>query len=538
MRSTPWVTMLATALLISACAQPQTGPQATGGADSGRPNVLRLNAALDPDSMDPALIASRVPGEIATTLFEGLVRLDDKGEPAPGIAEKWTVSPDGLTYTFTLRKNAKWTDGHNVTAQDFVYSYERSLRPATAAPLSSNLFYVKNGIPYNKGELKDASQLGLKAKDDYTLETVMEAPTAFWIKLTAFFNMLPVHKETVESNKDWTKKTDTFISNGPFKLEKWTPNEEISVTKNPDYWNKGEVKLDRIVWKMINDSNTSYQSFLAGEFDEVGPPPALTSQLLREGKAQAFPASRTDYIRLNNSKPPFNNANVRKAFALSLERTPLVEQVLQGKQKPALAFIPAGLSSGAGDFRTKAGDLYKEDPAQAKQLLAQGLKELNLTAFPDVPMDYISGDVNKKVAEVLQAQWKKNLGLDVRLNAMERKSLIDAMRKGGYTWQMYSTGADFDDAINLVTQFMIGDGYNYGKYANPEYDRLINQALKEADPNKRAQQMIDAEKIFIQRDMGIVPLFYGTNVRASQPYVKGVRYFPAATNDYSRASVR
>lgn len=534
MRTILGLAVIAT-ILVTACASPaQPG---TASQQPARANVLRLNAALDPDSMDPALVASRVPGEIVTTLFESLVRLDDKGEPAPGIAEKWSVSQDGLTYTFNLRKDAKWTDGHAVTAADFVYSYERSLRPATAAPLAANLYYLKNGVPYNKGELKDAAQLGLRAVNDTTLETILEAPTPFWLKLTAFFNMLPVHKETVEGKKDWTKKPETYISNGPFKLEKWAPNEEISVTKNPDYWNKGEVKLDRIVWKMINDSNTAYQAFLANDFDEVTPPPALTAQLLKDGKAKAFPASRTDFVRVNNSKSPFNNANIRKAFAYALERTPLVEQVLQGNQKSALAFIPAGLSSGAGEFRAKAGDLYKEDPTQAKQLLAQGLKELNLTAFPDVPMDYITGDVNKKIAEVLQAQWKKNLGIDVRLNSMERKALIDAMRAGGYTWQMYSTGADFDDAINLLTQFMIGDGYNYGKYANPDYDKLINQSLKEADPAKRAQQMVDAEKIFIQKDMGIVPLFYGTNVRAAQSYVKGIRYFPAATNDYSRASV-
>lgn len=529
--------LVAVALLASACTS--TAPPAGGSQTPTAPTVLRLNAAINPDSMDPALVASRVPGEIVTTLFESLVRLDDKGEPAPGIAEKWSVSSDGLTYTFNLRKTAKWTDGHPVTAQDFVYSYERSLRPATAAPLASNLYYIKNGIPYNKGELKDATKLGLMAMDDYTFMTTMEAPTAFWVKLTAFFNMLPVHKDTVEGKKDWTTKPETYISNGPFKLEKWAPNEEISVVRNPDYWNKGEVKLDRITWKMINDSNTAYQSFLAGELDEVAPPPQLTAQLIKEGKAKVYPAARTDFVRVNNTKVPFTNAKVRKALAYSLERTPLVDQVLQGQQKPALGFIPVGLSSGSGEFRSKAGaTIYKEDPAEAKRLLAEGLKELNLTAFPDVALDYITGDVNKKVVEVLQAQWKKNLGIDVKLNAMERSTLIAAMRAFSYNWQLYSTGADFDDAINLVTQFQTGDGYNYGKYSNKDYDALINQALKESNPEKRTQQMVDAEKIFIVQDMGIVPLYYGTQTRVQQASVTGIRIFAAATNDYSRASVK
>jgi len=527
----------ALALLLSACsgaATPGGGTQAPAGG-----GVLRLNGAINPDSMDPALIASRVPGEIVTTLFESLVRLDDKGEPAPGIAEKWSVSPDGLTYTFTLRKNAKWTDGHNVTAQDFVYSYERSLRPETAAPLAANLYYIKNGIPYNKGTLKDASQLGLMAMDDYTLMTALEAPTTFWLKLTAFFNMLPVHKETVEGKKDWTTKPETYISNGPFKLKSWTPNQEITVVRNPDYWNKGEVKLDEITWKMINDSNTAYQSFLAGELDAVTPPPALTAQLIKDGKAKVYPAARTDFVRLNNTKAPFTNAKVRKALAYSLERTPLVDQVLQGQQKPGLGFIPVGLSSGAGEFRAKAGaTIFKEDAAQAKTLLADGLKELNLTAFPDVALDYITGDVNKKIVEVLQAQWKKNLGIDVKLNAMERSTLIAAMRAGQYNWQLYSTGADFDDAINLLTQFQTGDGYNYGKYSNKQYDALIDVALKEPNAEKRAQAMVDAEKIFIVQDMGIVPLYYGTQTQVQQPNLKGVRIFTAATNDYSRASVK
>lgn len=535
---------LAGAVVLGACSSSssksttqtgQTGQQGTqAAAKSSRPSVLRLNAQLDPDSMDPALIASRVPGEIVTTLFDGLVRLDAKGEPGPGLAERWSVSDDGLTYTFNLRRNAKWTDGHAVTAQDVVYSWERSLRPEVAAPLASNLYYIKNGVPYNKGEIKDASQLGLKATDDSTLQVVMEAPTPFFVKLTAFFNMLPVHKEGVEGNKEWTKDPKTYVSNGPFKLEKWTPNQEISVVKNPDYWAKDEVKLDRITWRMVNDSNTEYQQFLAGELDVATPPPSATGDLLKQGKATSLPAARTDFIRVHNQKPPFSNAKVRRAFALALERKPLVEQVLQGGQAPATAFIPAGLSSGAGEFRKQAGDQFKEDPAQAKQLLADGLKELGLSALPDLAMDFITNDVQKKVAEVLQQQWKKNLGVDVKLNSMERKSLIEAMRKGDYVMQLYSTGADFDDAINLLTQFMTGDGYNYGKYSNPEYDRQINQALKEPNAQKRADAMVAAEKAFMG-DMGILPLYYGTQVRMLQPYVKGIRWFAAATNDYSRA---
>ncbi len=556
--STPLAVVLGTAVLLvaGACAGPTAqAPAATSApapaatapaakpaeqkpaAQPARPNALRVNIELDPDSMDPALIASRYPGEIANTLFEGLVRLDEKGEPKPGIAESWAVSPDGLTYTFTLRKNARWTDGHPVTAQDFVYSWERELQPETAAPLVSNLFYIKGATAYNKGELKDRSQLGLTAKDDYTLETVMEAPTPFWVKLTAFFNMLPVHRESVEAApKEWTRKPETYISNGPFKLEKWTPDQELSVVKNPDYWAKDEVKLDRIVFRMVNDRNTAYQMVQAGELDVMEPAPAAAAQLLKDGKAVSTPVSRLYFVRLNNSTPPFSNANVRKAFALALERAPLVDQVLQGGQKPGFGVIPAGLSSGAGEFRALAGDLFKEDPAQAKELLATGLRELGLSSLPDFTFDYFTNDVNKKVAEVLQAQWKKNLGVELRLNAIERKSFIESMRKGDYTAALYSTSADFDDAINLLTQFVTGDGYNYGKYSNPEYDRLINQVLKEADAKKRADQMVQAEKVLLG-DMGLAPLFYDAQIRVVQPYVKGIRWFPAATNDYSRASV-
>ncbi|MBI2756995.1 MAG: peptide ABC transporter substrate-binding protein [Chloroflexi bacterium] len=526
-----------TAAAAAPAAAATTAPAPAAPAKPARPNELRLNAELDPDSMDPALMASRVPGEIANTLFDGLVRLDEKGEPTPGMAEKWTVSPDGLTYTFNLRKDAKWTDGHGVVAQDFVYSWQRELIAETAAPLVSNLFYIKNAEPFNSGKIKDFAEVGLKAKDDYTLETVMEAPTPFWVKLTAFFNMLPVHKDSVQASpKDWTRKPETYISNGPFKLEKWTPDQELSVVKNPDYWAKDQVKLDRIVWRMINDRNTAYQSLQAGELDVMTPAAAAASQLLKDGKAISMPASRLFFVRFNNQKAPFNNAKVRQAFSLAAERKPLVDQVLQGGQKPAFGMIPAGLSSGTGDFRTQAGDVFKEDPAQAKELLAAGLKEMGMSALPDFTIDYFVNDTFKKMGEVLQAQWKKNLGVDLKLNAIERKTFIDSMRKFDYTLGLYSTSADFDDAINLVTQFTTGDSYNFGQYSNPEYDAPIKQALKEPDPQKRTQQMISAEKALLS-NMGLAPIFYDATIVVVQPYVKGIRWFAAATNDFSRVSV-
>ena len=501
--------------------------------------VLTVNARTEPPSLDPPIIDNRIAGELANQLFEGLVRLDKDGNVTPGVAKDWNISDDGLVYTFYFNEEAKWSNGEQVTADDFVFSWERTLRPETAAPLVSNLFFIKNAVPYNSGELTDPSQLGLKAIDDTTLEVTLERPTSFFLGLTAFFSVLPINKDVAESDSKWASEAETFVSNGPFKIESWKHGQEIIMVPNEYYWAKDAVKLDQIKWVMVNEQNTEYGMYQSGELDvSDNIPNSVRSKLIAEGKASTAPAARLYYLRFNNDDDLFSNWKIRKALGLALDRQLIVERVTQGGEMPALAFIPPGLGSGDGEFRKLAGDVLYEDNdiETAKQLLAEGLEEEGLSEFPTVSLLFNTDDTYNKLTQAMQEMWKKNLGIEVELKTMERKVFVQTVKAGDYEFAIYSTGADYDDASNLMGQFTTGDVYNYSNISIPEYDTLIEKADKELDLKQRAQYMVEAEKVLIDK-MGIAPLYYGTQVFLQKDNVKGIYRYAIQSIDFREAYV-
>ncbi|MCF6094124.1 peptide ABC transporter substrate-binding protein [Microaerobacter geothermalis] len=501
--------------------------------------VITVNALSEPPSLDPALIDNQIAGDIANQLFEGLVRFDKDGNIVPGVAKEWKISDDGTTYTFYLNQDAKWSNGDPVTAEDFIYSWERVLRPETAAPLGSNLFFIKNGVAYNEGTLTDPSQLGLRAIDEYTLEVTLERPTSFFLGLTAFFTLLPINKDVAESNPNWAAEASTFVSNGPFKMESWKHDQEIVMIPNENYWAKDVVKLEKLRWIMVNDQNTEYQLFQSGQLDvSDNPPTNIRSKLVAEGKAGSIPLPRVVYLRFNHEDDVFDNPKIRSALSLAINRQLIVDKVTQGGEIPALAFIPYGLSSGAGEFRKLAGDaLYKDNDVEtAKALLAEGLKEKGISSLPKVSLLFYTNDTYNKLSQALQEMWKKNLGIEVELKTMERKVFVQTVKGGDYQLAIYSTGADYDDAHNLMGQFTTGDVYNYSRVSIPEYDRLVKAAEVELDLNKRAQLMVDAEKVLID-EMALAPLYFGTKVYLQQENVKNIYRYPIQAIDFREAYV-
>lgn len=537
--------LLIVSFLLSACSQSTSTSQQppssssstqTDAAKSAPQQVLKINARAEPTSLDPALVDERTAGDMANQLFEGLVRVNKNNEVVPGVAEKWDISSDNTVYTFYIRKDAKWSNGDQVTAEDFAYSWERALRPETAAPLSDNLSFIKNGSKYLKGEIKDPKQLGIKVKDPLTLEITLERPTPFFLRLTSFFSVLPVNKKVDQSNPKWAGEASTFVSNGPFMLKDWKHDQEIVMVPNPNYWAKDVVKLQQLEWKMVNDQNTEYQMFQTGELDVAYPPTSVTGKLLAEGKAKLAPQARTLYVRYNLTVSPFTNEKIRKAFAYAIDRKTLADKVTQGGEIPATGLIPAGLSSGNGDFRTLAGqDLFTDNNVEeAKKLLAEGLQELNLTALPKLTFLTNNLDIRLKISQALQEMWKRNLGVEVEVKSMEQKAWIQSVRTGDYQFAIYSTGADYDDAFNLFGQYTTGDVYNYSKYSNPEYDKLVEAAFNETDLAKRAQNMVDAEKILID-DMAINPLQYGNIPYLENDQVKNVFRFAVSAMDFREA---
>ncbi|KQL49814.1 hypothetical protein AN963_08950 [Brevibacillus choshinensis] len=538
--------LLLSLLTVTACSQSTNVPQQQTNTPNKESSsntktttqTLKINAKTEPPSLNPALIDNQSAGDIANQLFEGLARVDKNGEILPGVAEKWDVSDDKTVYTFHLRQDAKWSNGEPVTAEDFVYSWEKALRPDTGAPLADNLSFIKNGSKYLAGEIKDPTTLGIMAINPQTLQVTLERPTPFFLRLTSFFSVLPINKKLDESNPNWSGEAPSFVSNGPFMMKEWKHDQEIVMVPNPHYWAKNSVKLQSIEWKMVNDQNTEYQMYQTGELDIAYPPTSATAKLLTEGKAKTVPVARTAYVRYNHKDSLFANQKIRKAFASAIDRKMLVDKVVQGGQTPATALIPEGLSSGNGDFRTQAGtdQFTGYSVEEAKKLLEEGLKELNQASLPTVTFLTDNNDLRSKISQALQEMWKRNLGVEVEIKSMERKVFVQSVKAGEFQFALYSTGADYDDSYNLFGQFTTGDGYNYSKYSNPEYDKFVKAAFQETDPAKRAQAMIEAEKV-LMNDMAINPLYYDKLVILENERVKNVYRFAVSALDLREAFV-
>jgi len=513
-----------------------TGVSVPAGAAPAR-QVLRLNLEGEPPTLDPAKIDNRAAGTVSKQLFEGLVRLDKDGNAIPGVAERWQISGDGKVYTFFLRRNARWSNGDPVTAQDFVYSYIRLLGPKFGAPLVDNLFFLANAEQFNEGKITDPAQVGIRAPDDFTVEIRLHTPAPFFLKLLAFFSVMPVSQKVDQQNPRWMNEAATFVSNGPFRLAQWVHEQRIVLERNPNYWGRDQMKLDAIEFTMVPSRATAYQMLQTGQLDIVTPPPELTGRLLAEKKAQVFPEARTYFIRFNNKVAPFTNVNIRKAFSLALNRDAYTRVLLQGGQIPLRGFIPHGLSSGTGEFRKQAGDLYKDnDVARAREHLQAGLKELGLTALPELTMRASAREDLRKIAQFAQAQWKQALKVQVNIEVMEHRAYVAAVRsKVSYVLGPFSTGADYDDAFNLMGQFVTDDFFNFTNYTNPEYDRLMRAAAVETNAQRRTQLMIQAEKVLIQQDMAIAPFYTNTQVALQNPKLKNVYRYAVAEDDYRDA---
>ncbi|MBI2246452.1 MAG: peptide ABC transporter substrate-binding protein, partial [Armatimonadetes bacterium] len=485
--------------------------------------VLRLNLFQgDPPSLDPAQIDNVEAGTVSKQLFEGLTRLDQDGNAIPGVAERWQVTGDGKVYTFFLRRNARWSNGDPVTAHDFVYAWLRQAHPKFAAPLVDNLFFIANAGEYNAGKISDPAQVGVRARDDFTLEIRLHTPAPFFPKLLAFFSLMPVSPKVDQQNPKWMNEAATFVSNGPFRLAQWVHEQRIVLERNPNYWARDRVKLDAIEWTIVANPNTTYQMFSTGQLDIVVPPTELAARLLGEKKAAVFPRACTFFLRFNNKVSP---------------RDGITRRILQGGEIPLRGFIPHGLSSGTGEFRKQAGDIYKDnDVTKAREHLQQGLKELGLSAIPELTMRTSNRPTHTKVAQATQAQWKSALQVTVKIEVMEHRAYVAAVRRAkDYVLGPFSTCADYDDAFNLMTQFVSDDFFNATQYANANYDRLIRAAAVETNPQRRTAIMTDAERILIQQDMAIAPLFTLTAVVVQNPKLKNIYRYAVAEDDYRDA---
>ena len=499
----------------------------TDGGDTGAVGggVVTHNLSSEPKSIDPALNTAVDGHQVIYGVFEGLCRLDERDQGIPGIAESWDISEDNLTYTFHLR-DAKWSDGQPVKASDFVYAWKRAVDPATAAEYGYQMYYLKNGEAINNGE-KPIDELGVKAIDDKTLEVTLESVTPYFLQLTAFPTYMPVREDVVSADPEgWALNMDTYIGNGPFKVQEWKHDDVLKLVKNENYYDADKVKLDGIDYVFIVEASTAVSAFESGEIDYMEAVPAEKIAVLEEANDENFkilPYLGTYFYIFNMNQEPVNNPKVRKALSLAINRTDIVEQVTKAGQVPATGFVPKGvsMSDGTTDFQETAGDynlpIDDSKVEEAKQLMAEaGYPDGK--GFPTIEVLYNTGEGHKAIAEALQAMWKQNLGINVELRNEEWKVFQTSRNEGNYTVARHGWIGDYVDPMTFLDMWITASGNNDAKFSNPKYDELISKA-KSTLGKERDDAMLEAQAILME-ELPVMPIYYYTNAILMRSTVK------------------
>lgn len=510
------------------------------GAKPAKEQTLIYNNGVEPETMDPHRSTGIPEANIELQVFEGLTHLDKNTKPVPGIAQRWDISKDGLRYTFYLR-GAKWSNGEPVTAQDFEFAWRRALSPELASEYAYQLYYIKNGRAYNEGKIKDAKQVGVKAKDAKTLLVTLEAPTPYFLSLCAFPTLMPVNKKLVDKNSNWASKPETYIGNGPFILKEWKHREKLVFKKNPLYWDAKRVKLKTLVYTLVEEPSTELAMYESGKIDYADNPPLPEIDRLKKEKGdmklKIGETLTTGYYLLNVNRKPFTDKRVRRALAMALNRQIIIDKILKLGQKPAFAFVPYGIPDveTGSDFRKAGGGYFKENMKEAQKLLAQagypGGK-----GFPEVTLLYNTSESHKLIAEVVQQMFKKNLGINIQLRNQEWKVYLQTTQQMNYDMARAGWVGDYIDPMTFLDMWVTNGGNNRAGWSNKKYDALIHGAKNEVNATKRMKMLHDAEKL-LMAEMPIIPTTFGVDAYLMRSYVHDIVRAPLGFMDFKEAWV-
>lgn len=516
-------------------------------ADGGK---LTVSLASEPGTLDPALVSSADEANMVSHFFEGLMRWNDDGTGnavlGPGQASGFdkVVNADGtITYTFHLKDGIRWSDGKSVKAGDFAYAWRRLADPATAAPYSYVIEMVKGWDEV--GISADASQLAVSAPDDKTFVVTLKYDCPYFLEVTAHSACMPVRQDIIEAyGDDWYSQPTSYVSNGPYYVAAWRHNSDILSKRNRFY--PSGVGPGTLQYILTDDINRSYTEYLAGNIDfTVGFPGDKTAELLATGKLNIQDYLGTYYACFNTERAPFNDARVRQAFSLVIDRNYIVEQVTQTGEIPADAYVALGAQDAGGyatDFRdsgnsywSTARDDYEANCAKARQLLAEAGYP-NGQGFPAVNYIYNTSDEHRAIAQALQVMWQSELGIKVTMSNMEWNAFIDARQRGEYNIARHGWIADYRDPQSFLSMWVSGNGNNDANYSNAEYDRLVRSATSDADPAHRMQSLHAAEDI-LMKDMAVAPIFFYTNAYLQSDKVTGVYYSPLGLWFFDKAVI-
>ena len=492
--------------------------------DSGLENqIFHFGNGTEPQGLDPHIVTGVPENHLLTALCEGLTIYNPKGGPQlPGVAESWDISPDGLIYTFKLNKDAKWSNGDSVTADDFVWSWKRILTASLGSQYPDMLYYVKNAESYHLGEIDDFSKVGVKAIDDSTLEVELRSPTSFFIKLLHHYSTYPVHKETVlkfgpidDRYGEWTRPGN-FVCNGPFQLKTWELNNKIVVEKNPHYYDASMVRLNEIHYYPVSNVMTEDRMFRAGQLHLTSSMPTQKCPIYIEEKnpnLKIDPYMGTYFYRINTENETLSDVRVRKALAYSIDRQLLVDKVTQCGQIPAYSFTPPG----SNGYQPSTQIPY--DPVLAKQLLAEaGYSSDN--PFPKLEILFNTNEGHRKVALAIQQMWQNELGIQVELVNQDWKVYLSREMVGDFQISRAGWIGDYEDPNTFLDLMRPNRGNNKTGWENMDFDALVEEANSINDQEKRYELLNEAEKILID-NMPIIPLYTYVRVYQLSPDVKG-----------------
>ena len=530
----------AAALGLAACGGSKSGSTATSGSAAGstaggtNTAGFTVQYGSNPETLDPALNSAIDGANTIITIFEPLLLINENNEVIGGQAESWEASEDGLTWTFTMRDGLKWSDGTDLTAKDFEYSFKRMANPDTAAPYAETCLGMIDG--FDAAQAGDPDALNVKASDDgKTLTIVLSYPCSYFDKMAAFAAMSPVQQATVEANGDsWCTSADTFVSNGPYMITDWTPSERIVLSKNPNYvggWDSSKIVSDTITLLLLEDSSASFAAYNSGEAvlikdvptDEI---PSLT-KAEDGGDFYVDTILGTYYVSLNLQRDAFKDAKVRKALSLAIDRDYVANTIMQGTYTTADSIVGPGIVDESGYFHDNGNAPYISADYEAN--LAEAKKLLEEAGYPNgegyPTIEYSTNDVGYHVplAEYLQQAWG-DLGITLTINKMEWSSFTPARRAGEYDVARNGWVMDYNDPSNMLDLFCTSNGNNDGKYANPDFDAAID-ASRVADSAEHFAQLHKAEDILME-DTGCLPIAYYNDYWLQSPTLKGTWHSP------------
>ena len=512
-------------LVLAACGFGGSDDKDSGSSDDkSKDKTLNLSITSEPPSLNPQLATDSTSGAVVKNVFEGLTRVDNKGEVQNAQAEDVKVSDDKLTYTFTLR-DSKWSNGDTVVAGDFAYAWKWALNPKNASEYASILYPIKGAQAYNEGKGKE-SDLGIKVVDDKTLEVTLEAPTPYFLELTAFYTYMPVNEKVVSANEKWFAEAgDKYVTNGPFTLSEWKHNDKIVLKKNADYWDKDAVALSTVNIQMIESEATAGREFDSGNLDYLGSPyntVALDKMNAYKDKGilKSQPYAAVYEYKLNTTKGATKNVNIRKALAMSIDRDGLIKNVLKGGQTAAYADVPVAIEGYADDNNLFEGNNLDE----AKKYLEKGMKELGISKASDlkIGVSINTSEAHAAVAQYIQEGWEKNLGITTTIDNSEWQVFLDKVSALDYQVARMGWIADYNDAYTFLERYnTANNGNNDTGWENAEYKDLMAKAAKETDETKRTTYLKDGQKILMD-EMPVIPIYFYSNEYVVKDGVKNM----------------